>query len=276
MSNDKSNKYVKFKKKHPKLHVVNVFASCFLPLLLVAVFGLLSVIDGRDLLIVYAAFGSLIFGLGLSFWAYSDYDTDILKNFSGYCIGIGALICAFNLFLACSNSPSIKIEDSLLNAQILLYMYILFIVCLPYVAVRDAMKDYISSYTGLTTNQIEKRTEGFLNYLFYSKIHKEKGIGGLYYLNGLFIISVVLSLVTVTLLIYVKSLLNTVLIISMISAALSVILNLFELMMFFKHKKNYYKSSGNRPFFSKSPYAEIVRIILILVLTWVLIRDYIL
>jgi ABC-type nickel/cobalt efflux system permease component RcnA len=121
---------------------------------------------------------------------------------------------------------------------------------------------------------MDKKKKGFLNYLWYRKIHKEYGIGWLYYFNAIFTMSIFLSLSGTIVLVLHKSTPKIVMPLPILTAAGTMILELFVLVNTVKNKKKYFRTN-KKSFLRKIPYFyEIGSIASVVLFTWLQIKAY--
>ena len=274
LQNNSINRYAAFKKKHPKLHIANAFLSMFLPFCIVGLLmAIFEVIDGREALGVYAMVGSFVLGGGLLLCVMVDYDEEVFWRLNVYPTIIGFLVTFGNLFLACTNIPGIEFDEARLDFQLCCYLSA-FNCLISYAASREAISDCILAHTGLSKEQLEDRTEGLLNKLWYRRIHQESGAGWIYYFNAFFTVVLFLYSIGKVILVFSKTIANIVMALGLLAALLSIILQLFVVAMAAKNKKSYHKTRkkllGRIPFFS-----EISCVVSILVLVWLQIEYFI-
>lgn len=273
--NNSTNKYTIFKAKHPKLHIANVFISMFLPFCLVCLFfAIFKWIDGREVLAIYSMFGSFVLGGGLTLYVAVDYDKEVFWRLNVYPIAIGALILFANIFCACNKTLGIEFDEKLLSFQLCCYLSVLWLLLIYFIS-REAITDHIASNTHLNENQLDKRKTGFFNFLWYRKIHKEFGIGWIYYFNAFFTIILFLFLIGTSFLAFLKSISNVVILLGLIASLLSIILGIFVLVTAAKNKKSYHKTR-RRHLLANIPYFyEIASIAVVLLFAWLQIRQFI-
>ncbi len=273
--NNSTNKYTIFKAKHPKLHIANAFISMFLPFCLVGLFlAIFKVVDGRAVLAIYSICGSLVLGGGLTLCVAVDYDKEVFWRLNVYLIAIGALILFANIFCACNKTLGIEFDEKLLNFQLCCYLSVFWLL-LTYSISREAITDHIASNTHLNENQLDERKAGFFNFLWYRRIHKEFGIGWIYYFNAFFTIILFLFLIGTSFLAFLKSISNVVILLSLIAALLSIILGIFVLATAAKNKKSYHKTRRKQLLGNISYFYEIASIAVVLLFAWLQIRQFI-
>ena len=273
--NNSTNKYTIFKAKHPKLHIANAFISMFLPFCLVGLFfAIFKVVDGRAVLAIYSICGSFVLGGGLTLCVAVDYDKEVFWRLCVYPIVIGALIVVCNIVCACNKELCSALNENLLTLQLTCYLSVFYFL-LSYFIGRESITDYISAKTHLNEDQIDKRKNGFLNYLWYQKIHKEFDIGWIYYFNAFFTIILLLFLIGTSFLAFLKSISNVVILLGLIASLLSIILGTFVLVTAAKNKKSYHKTR-RRHLLANIPYFyEIASIAVVLLFTWLQIKYFI-
>ena len=270
-----SSKYVAFKAKHPKLHIANIFVSAFLPfcvsLFLMIIF---NGMNGHVAFLVYTIVGSLVLGVGLTLCVAVDYDKEVFWRLSVYPIVIGALIVVCNIVCACNNELCSALNENLLTLQLACYLSVFYFL-LSYSISRESITDYISAKTHLNEDQIDKRKNGFLNYLWYQKIHKEFDIGWIYYFNAISTITIFLFLIATSILAFSKAIANIAIALGVMATVSSIIFGLFMFTMATKTKKSYLKDTRKR-LHSKIPYfGEIANIALVLLFAWLQIKCFI-
>ena len=273
--NNSTNKYTIFKAKHPKLHIANAFISMFLPFCLVGLFlAIFKVVDGRAVLAIYSICGSLVLGGGLTLCVAVDYDKEVFWRLSIYPIVIGALIAVYNIVCACNKELCSALNENLLTLQLTCYLSVFYFL-LSYSIGRESITDYISAKTHLNEDQIDKRKNGFLNYLWYQKIHKEFDIGWIYYFNAISTIVLFLFLIATSILAFSKAIANIVIALGAMATVMLIVFGLFMLTMSAKNKKSYLTGARKR-LLSKIPYfGEIANIALILLFAWLQIKCFI-
>lgn len=270
-----SSKYVAFKSKHPKLHIANIFVSAFLPfcvsLLLMIIF---NGMNGHVAFLAYTIVGSLVLGGGLTLCVAVDYDKEVFWRLNVYPIVIGALIVVCNIVCACNKELCSALNENLLTLQLTCYLSIFYFL-LSYSIGREGITDYISAKTHLNEDQIDKRKKGFFNYLWYRKIHKEFGMGWIYYFNAFSTIILFSFFIGTSILAFSKALANIVIAIGVMATVMLIIFGLFMLTMAVKNKKSYLKGARKR-LHSKIPYfGEIANIALVLLFAWLQIKCFI-
>jgi hypothetical protein len=268
------NKYQVFRTKHPRWHVVNALLSMFLPFCLVALTAfILKVDDSRVILAIYAMFGSFVLGGGLLLCVATDYDKEVFWRLNIYPISIGALITLGNLFCACSTIFDGSFDSRLLHYQLCCYLSVFWCLLL-YGLGREHIEDMLLRKTCLNAGQMDKKKKGFFNYLWYRKIHREVGIGWLYYFNAILTMSILLSLIGVSILVLHKSIPKIVMPLPILTAAGTIILELFVLVNTVKNKKKYFRTN-KKSFLRKIPYFyEVGSIASVVLFTWLQIKAF--
>ena len=271
----KENKYYSFRKKHPMWHMANALLSMFLPFGLVALTTvILEPAEGCAVLAIYAMVGSLVLGGGLLLCVATDYDKEVFLRLNVYPIAIGTLITVGNLFCACSESISSNFDRGVLQYQLVCYLSV-FWFSLLYSLAREAIMDCISRKTRLNENQIDKRTEGFFNHCWYRKIHKEYGIGWIYYFNAILTTAIVLFLIGTTVLVFHKNIAKFVMPLSLFTSLGMAFLAVFALINGIKNKKSYFCSNKKR-LLGRIPYFyDLAEIASVFALVWWQIKCYI-
>lgn len=272
--NSLSSKYLVFKEKHPKLHILNVFVSMFLPFCLLGlVFMIFEVVEGRDILGIYSIVGSLVLGIGLTLCVAFDYRKEHFWRVCVYPIAIGAVITVGNAFCAYSNKLETEFNEALLEFQLYCYISIFwFLVC--YGLSREAITEHLSSKTHLNEEQLDDRKEGFFNWLWYSQIHNEFKIGWIYYFNVVCTVVNFLFFIATSILVLFKSVADIVITLGLLSAFLSITLDVFMLATAVKNKRSYYNRK-KKGLLNKIPYSyEIGDIILVFVFVFLMVKSY--
>jgi len=250
--NKSPNKYRAFREKHPKLHIANAFVSLFGPIALLGIIVLVfKEYNGRETFGIYSVAGSFILAIGLVLLVATDYDKDIFWHFTVYPVILGLLITIANL-IAYYTSVGLMFGEKLLEFQLCCYL-VAFISGVEYFGSRKAINDRIMIITRLKQDDIDDRKEGFWNYIWYNRIHKEFGLGCMYYVNIFTTTSLFLFFVCTVFLVFVKSV-NVCFCLGIISTLLVIVCLLHLVVMAVKRKKSYSPSKKGRGLLSRIPY----------------------
>ncbi len=274
-SNLKS-KYIAFKAKHPKIHIANILLSMFLPFCIVSLLLIFFKVEpGRGVLAIYSIVGSFVLGGGLALCVAVDYDKEVFWRLNVYPIVIGALITICNVFCAYNKLPCFELDEALLSFQLTCYLSIFYFLISYFSSVRGAVSDYISARTHLNENQIDKRKQGIFNCLWYRKIHKDFGMGWIYYLNVFFSVMLTLFLIGSGILVFSKKAAKLVLILGLLTSLAGIIFGVYILAAAVKNKRSYFKSK-RKNLLNKIPYFEEVgNAVMFLLFAWLQVKSFI-
>ena len=271
--NEFSKRYDEFKKRHPRLHAVNgILSFIVLPALIFLAWGIFGIEEGRDILMAYAILGSMVFGAGMAIWVYFSYHKDFFLLIGVYPIAIGAAVTVVNGFLASAKLPWLTFDPVLLRYQLCCYISALGFAAI-YATARDTMTDYICARTKLTEKQFDRRKDNFINYMWYRKIHKERGIGRLYYFNAIHTVLLAVFLIGTSLLLFWKALATPLMLLGLIAGLSSAVLGFFIFARAGKTKSRVYvKQKGKIP---RNPYVSALgSIAMVLLFVWIQLQQF--
>lgn len=247
-----------------------MFSPVVLVFLVVLIFGFT---EGLGILLAYAVFGSFILGIGLASCVAAKYNKEFFWRWGIYPIAIGAVIVVGNVICAHSERIAQVLTEDLLSFQLFCYIGVFWSMLLYYVA-RDAMEDHLARKTRLTKKQIDDRKNGFFNILWYREIHKEYGIGWMYYFIVFYTTVLMLLLIGTAALVLHRIAIQIVMPLCLVTAIGSIILELFVFAVGRKNKKSYHKTNKKRLLAKIPGYYEIAIIAVVVVLTYWQMRFY--
>ncbi len=261
---EKETKYAKFKKKHPKLHIANSAMSLLLPVcILVVCLLIFPPIKGREILAVYSGVGSIALGVGLLLCVLAEYTLYAFFKCTIYPVIIGFFMAVGNALCACNEKLGAGFEENELFYQLTCYISLIFTLILYFTIIRETITDLIYRKTKLTENQMDDKKEGFLNSLFYCKIHREYKIGFIYYFNALYVFLSFAFLVGAYIIPLYTEIARLLLPLGLATLFLTLAFNLFAIVMSVKNKKSYWKTGGEKGIRAIPYFAEIGSILLL-------------
>ena len=230
MKNNDVTRYEKFRKKHKRLHYLNGFVNFVTPFCLVGLALLIfKPIEGREVLAVYAMVGSFILTIGLMLCLATDYSRYAFFKLNVFFVAIGTILMVLFTVFTCY-------ED------------------IGYLTSREAVEDYIAKRTHLNENQMDKRKEGFFNYWWYKKLHKEYGIGFIYYVNVFVTLTLVLFFMCTCALFFSQYLKHIARILCILSAFFVTLMQVFAFAQALRNGKSYFVEKNRRSPIERIPY----------------------
>ncbi|MBQ8567400.1 MAG: hypothetical protein IJ445_07455 [Clostridia bacterium] len=254
MKNNDVTRYEKFRKKHKRLHYLNGFVNFVTPFCLVGLALLIfKPIEGREVLAVYAMVGSFILTIGLMLCLATDYSRYAFFKLNVFFVAIGTILMVLFTVFTCYENIGVELNENILAFQLLCFLA-LFLHSIGYLTSREAVEDYIAKRTHLNENQMDKRKEGFFNYWWYKKLHKEYGIGFIYYVNVFVTLTLVLFFMCTCALFFSQYLKHIALILCILSACFVTLVEVFAFAQALRNGKSYSEEKNRKSPIKRIPY----------------------
>ncbi len=181
-----------FKEKHPVLYYVIVFSAVLGMMMPFAIYSLIMInYFGASTPVNFwwliGFVGCLIMGVGV-FNIFAALLNQYLGHwFTALMFGAGGILVALSCVLTFNNTFSAIISQEIHDFWFFASLSMIF-PFFNFVMFRSSVKAWMKRTHSVGKKRFGEMRKGVLNFWFYNRIHKEVGLGGVYYLNAAYVV----------------------------------------------------------------------------------------